>query len=154
MTPAYSLLNSEFNDFLFAPIGEEKNSAILTVLSALSRLGMDPWQESARLAKSSKALATQQLTAMIAALPEGRWASADAGTIAARLIELLPAQRVFETPTRIVSGKHMTLPPRNLLLLAAGILIAVVFCTLASRVWTSPVTNSPTSTVASPSAPL
>ncbi len=153
MTPAYSLLNSEFNDFLFAPIGEEKNSAILTVLSALSRLGIDPWQESARLAKSSKAQATQQLTAMIAELPEGRWASADAGTIAARLIDLLPAQRVFEAPARI-AGKGMTLPPRNLLLLAAAILSAVVFCTVISRVWPSLNTNSPTSTVAPPSTPL
>src|SRR5271170_4680407 len=91
LPPAFSLLQSEFNDFLYAPIGEESNDSVLTVLSALARLGIDPWQESARLARLSKETATQRLASIIAGLPDGRWAPADAGAIAARLIEFLPA---------------------------------------------------------------
>ena len=43
-------LGSEFDAFLFAPIGEEKNGMLLSVVSALARLNIDPWQEAANLA--------------------------------------------------------------------------------------------------------
>ena len=41
----FSLLHSELNAFLFAHLGEEENGLPLTVLSALTRLGADPWAE-------------------------------------------------------------------------------------------------------------
>jgi hypothetical protein len=41
---------SDFDAFLFAPVGEERNGMLLSVLSALARLDVDPWQEAARLA--------------------------------------------------------------------------------------------------------
>ena len=87
---AFSLNRSEFNEFLFAPIGEEGNGMPLSVLSALARLGMDPWQEAARLAKSPKELAAVTLTELIGRLPPGRWGPSDTRRIAARLVELLP----------------------------------------------------------------
>ena len=90
LPPAFSLLRSEFNEFLFAPIGEEGNDTLLTVLSALARLGLDPWQELARLALLSREKATQSLASMIANLPNGRWAPAESSAIASRLIALLP----------------------------------------------------------------
>ena len=99
LPPAFSLLQSEFNNFLYAPIGEESNDSVLTVLSAFARLGIDPWQESARLAQLSKVMATQRMTSIVAGLPNGRWAQSDAGAIAARLIELLPAKRVAPSPS-------------------------------------------------------
>jgi hypothetical protein len=46
-----SALGSEFDDFLFAPIGEDGNGMLLSVLSALARLGFDPWEEAAKLAQ-------------------------------------------------------------------------------------------------------
>jgi hypothetical protein len=42
-------LGSQFDDFLFAPIGEEENGMLLSVVSALARLDLDPWQEAASL---------------------------------------------------------------------------------------------------------
>jgi hypothetical protein len=45
----FSLLHSDLNDFLFAPVGEEQNGVTLSVVSALTRLGVDPWEEAARL---------------------------------------------------------------------------------------------------------
>ena len=61
-----SRLKSEFDDFLFAPIGEERNGMLLSVLSALARLDVDPWQEAADLARLPRDSATQRLTALIA----------------------------------------------------------------------------------------
>jgi hypothetical protein len=83
-------LGSEFNDFLFAPIGEERNGMLLSVLSALARLDVDPWREAAELAQLPRQTATQRLASLIAALPDGPSAHLDPGSIAARLIALLP----------------------------------------------------------------
>ena len=51
-------LGPEFDPFLFAPIGAEPNGMPLSVLSALARIGADPWQEAARLTALSEANAT------------------------------------------------------------------------------------------------
>lgn len=80
-------LGREFDDFLFAPIGVEPNGMLLSVVSALARSKVDPWQEAAQLARLPAKTATQRLTALIAALPGARF---DAGPTAARLIALLP----------------------------------------------------------------
>jgi hypothetical protein len=87
---AVSALGSEFNDFLFAPIGEDRNDVPLSVLSALARLGLDPWQEAAELAQLPPDTATQRLVASIAALSDGLSVYLEIRTIAARLIALLP----------------------------------------------------------------
>ena len=89
---AYSLGHSEYNDFLFASVGEEKIGMPLTVLTALTRLGLDPWLEAARLADLSKEAALLAFTATIARLPEGDWKATDAGAIAARLLKWLPGK--------------------------------------------------------------
>jgi hypothetical protein len=98
--PAFSPLTSEFNAFLFAPIGEESNNAVVTVLSAFARLGTDPWQESARLARLPRQAAVQSLTSIIAELPNGNWPQSETGAIAARLVELLPRKRVLPVVPR------------------------------------------------------
>ena len=86
----YSLGHSEFNDFLFALVGEEKSGTSLTVLSALARLDLDPWGEATRLSKLTKKAATSALAAKIAVLPEGDWKASDSQSIAVRLVDLLP----------------------------------------------------------------
>jgi hypothetical protein len=99
--PVFSLRNSPFNDFLFAPIGEEENGVVLTALSALARSGVDPWDEAARLSQLSRETATKRLTTMISGLlPNGRWAQSTAGNIAARLIALLPVKRASVSQPR------------------------------------------------------
>ena len=50
LRPEYSLGNSTYNGFLHAEVGEDTNGTRLTVLTALTRLGVDPWVEAARLA--------------------------------------------------------------------------------------------------------
>ncbi len=87
---AFSLPQSEFNEFLFAPIGEESNGMPLSVASALAHLDIDPWQEAARLADLPVELAATALDRLIRLLPAGRWNQAETPKIAARLIGLLP----------------------------------------------------------------
>ena len=95
-----SLLGPEFDDFLFAPIGEDRNDIPLSLVSALARLDIDPWQEAAKLARLPRETATQRLASLIAALPEGPSAHLDPGAIAARLIALLPRRARSNIPSR------------------------------------------------------
>ncbi len=85
-----SSFGSEFNDFLFAPVGEDRNGMLLTVLSVLARRNVDPWREAAKLAQLPVGTATDQLASVIAELPEGPSVRPDPATMAARLIALLP----------------------------------------------------------------
>ena len=81
-------LGSEFDSFLFASIGED--AMLLTVLSALARSNVDPWEEAARLARMPKEAATKSLALLIAALPDREATHLDSGTTAARLVEPSP----------------------------------------------------------------
>lgn len=92
LRPEYSLGHSAYNAFLHAEVGEEQNGTKLTVLTALTRLDVDPWQEAARLADLPRDVAITALAAAIARLPEGSWKAADAEAIATRLTALLPGQ--------------------------------------------------------------
>ena len=82
---------SPFDAFLYASVGEDKAGIELTVLSALARLGFDPWNEASRLADLPRAAAAQALAKSIALLPLGNWREADSPEIAARLVGRLPA---------------------------------------------------------------
>jgi hypothetical protein len=87
---------------------------LLSVLSALARLNLDPWDEAARLARLPRATATSYLTTLIAALPEGPAAPIDPGALAERLIALLPrrlASKGLSPATQPVSGFSLNRRP-------------------------------------------
>jgi hypothetical protein len=90
LRPEYSLGHSQFNAFLFALVGEEKSGLQLTVLSALARLGLDPWEEAERLSTLSEEAATSALTARLADLPNDSWKTVDSRSIAVHLVSYLP----------------------------------------------------------------
>jgi len=94
MAHSASLLNSrsEFDSFLFAPVGDDEKGMVVSVLSAFARLDFDPWQEAAEFAQLPKETAKTRLAALIAALPGMSPADPEPGTVAARLIALLPGQ--------------------------------------------------------------
>jgi hypothetical protein len=103
-------LGREFDAFLFAPIGEEPNGMSLSVISALARSNIDPWQEAAKLARLPAKTATQRLNSLLTALPGVRF---DSGAIATRLIALLPhagatTTAAPETLTANVANKTFT----------------------------------------------
>jgi hypothetical protein len=89
-TAPIPLPGSEFNDFLFAPLGEDRNGMLVSVLSGLARSDVDPWQEAAKLAQLPGEVATRELAALIGALPDRAAPYPDPRAIATRLIALLP----------------------------------------------------------------
>ncbi|HEY3917348.1 MAG TPA: hypothetical protein VGL83_06130 [Stellaceae bacterium] len=86
------MLQSEFNDFLFAPVGDQSDPQTPTVLSAFSREGIDPWQQAAKLRQLPKELAARNLASILAALPDRPRSVSEAQLAADRLIALLPGR--------------------------------------------------------------
>jgi hypothetical protein len=83
-------LDSEFNAFLFSPIGDDRNGMPLSVVSLLARRDLDPWQEAGSLAAMPVDVAIRRLESLIRALPDQPLTLPDSRTIATRLIALLP----------------------------------------------------------------
>jgi hypothetical protein len=88
-SPLLSDLRSDFNNFLFAPIRDDKNGT-LSVLSALARLDVDPWELAAKLAALPREAAIQKLATLLGALPAESAADPQSQATAARLVALLP----------------------------------------------------------------
>src|SRR5882762_6220713 len=101
---AYAPMFPEFDAFLFASVGEEVDGMPLSVLSALSRLGLDPRDEAARLAHLTKEVAADQLARMIARLSDRRWSVSEAQRIASGLIERLPTGNAAGKDDRRATG--------------------------------------------------
>jgi hypothetical protein len=89
------LIGAEFDKFLGAPIGDGRNGTPLSVLSALARLDVDPWQEAASLARMTTDAAASRLAALITALPDAPTKDVPAMAIAADLVTLLPKSAGF-----------------------------------------------------------
>jgi len=100
LSARFSLLHSDLNNFLFAAVGDESNGMRLSVISALTRLGVDPWDEAARLAALPKVLAAEALAPMIARLSIGRSPRSDDLAVARRLAGLLPMHEHAASPGR------------------------------------------------------
>jgi hypothetical protein len=85
-----SPLNRAYNDFLYSPVSDDPDQMPVSVLSALARHDIDPWDEAAQLAHMPKSIAIARLTSMISAANSDLKAQSRAKLTAARLIELLP----------------------------------------------------------------
>jgi hypothetical protein len=124
----FTLPHSQFNEFLFALIGKEGNGMPLSVVSALARLEIDPWQEAARLSDLPKELAAAALDRLIRRLPAGGWDQAETPNIAARLIELLPRRdAVARLGAATSGGNKMANPPAVIWLLVVALGAAALF---------------------------
>ena len=101
MTSAVSVFGhkSLFDSFLFAPVGEEKNGMLLSVLSALARLDVDPWQEAATLTKMPAHDATLRLTSLLSSLPSDAATVVPPSTVI-RLLSLLPQVPLHDSRPR------------------------------------------------------
>lgn len=105
LRPEYALGHSQYNDFLFASVGEEKTGQLLTVLTALARLGFDPWTEAARLSDLPRETAMRVFAVTIAMLPEGDWKASDSEAIAARLVNWLPGRSIPLIPSLAIPSR-------------------------------------------------
>ena len=103
---AFSLLKSEFNDFLFAPVGNDEDHRTLSVLSALTRAGLDPWQQAAQLRRLPRGEAIETLALMLAALPGRAGSVAETRDAAGRLVALLPRRLSAQTRLSGAMRRH------------------------------------------------
>ena len=124
------LIGAEFDKFLYAPIREDRNGTPLSVLSALARLDVDPWQEAASLARMPRDTAATRLTALIVALPGELTKDIPAKTIAAGLVALLPKTSGFDVRSQ-GSVFATNEPQRAQIRFALGALAITVLIALA-----------------------
>ena len=83
-------LRPDLDKFLFAAIGDEIDGIPLSMISAITRLGLDPWQEAGRLSSLARSEAVEQLTRLIAEIPGIVRPVGEAREIADGLVGLLP----------------------------------------------------------------
>lgn len=82
--------------FLHASVGEDRNGNMVTVLSTLSRLGLEPWDTASNLADMTRAAAGARLEELLARFRDVPTPLPDRGRIARKLAGLLP-----ERPMRL-----------------------------------------------------
>ncbi|MFW8636106.1 hypothetical protein [Cribrihabitans pelagius] len=85
--------NPEFDRFLQAVVGEDRNGNAVTVLSALARLDLEPWEEAAALAALEKEAAGSRLEMLLSQFRDVPALKRDFGSVARKLTRLLPTRR-------------------------------------------------------------
>jgi hypothetical protein len=90
---AIGSLGSEFNEFLYAPIGDDANGNRLSVLSALGRCDVDPWETAAVLARLPRNAAVGKLVTLLSVDSDAEAPHPDLEVMATRVIALLPMGR-------------------------------------------------------------
>ena len=91
-------LGSDFDRFLYAPVGADRHGGLLSVISALARLGVDPWEQAAMLARLPLDSAARTLSVLLAKLPAGAVEPADCMPVAEHLVSLLPRAAPLRRP--------------------------------------------------------
>lgn len=131
MRAGFNLHHSDLQEFLFAPVWDEKSGTPLSILSALARLGMDPWGEAARLAEMPRAGAVSALAAILARLPRSESEVPDYSRISERLVQFLPEGGSRPLPSAQADGSNGTTAVRaivgsqNIVLIVAAALVAI-----------------------------
>ena len=126
-SPSVSYLTPQFDDFLFARINEDSEATPLSVLSVLARLGVDPWEEAAKLARLERVSAAKRLVEFIAATPGAPTAYLSAKTVSDRLIDLLPSSAGVTIQPRQERGVRASTKSR---FLSWPVVIAVILAIL------------------------
>ena len=115
----------------------------LSVISALARTNVDPWEEATRLAAMPKAIAEKTLLSILDLVSGRSWKSPEAAAIAARLVRLLPQSG--EAATMAAAGTANAAPgmanalnlQKNYWWLWVGMALAISFMTPHHRAATS-----------------
>jgi hypothetical protein len=79
-----------FDPFLYATVGEDRNGNVVTVLSTLARLGVEPWDAAAELSDLTREEARARLGGLLARFGDVPTLGRDGGEVTLRLIDLLP----------------------------------------------------------------
>jgi hypothetical protein len=139
-------LRTDLNDFLFTPVANDANGMHLTMLSALARSGVDPWEEAARLAALSRESATQNVAQMLAGVPNGPSPGDQTTVMATKLVAQLHSSSTQKLKPVSITGamsrgeeppvlSFSTLPVRvrwAIYALAALFVVVIVYRALVS----------------------
>lgn len=90
----------EFERFLYASVGEDRNGSVVTVLSTLARLGLDPWKETSELVTLGREAAQARLGTRLAGFRDVPTLVSNHGRVAQDLSQLLP-----DGPTSVASKR-------------------------------------------------
>ena len=90
----------EFERFLYAPVGQDRNGYVVTVLSTLARLGLDPWKETAELVTLGRDATRARLGTLLARFRDVPSLAGDHGRVARDLSQLLPESPASATLKR------------------------------------------------------
>ncbi|MBU3001706.1 hypothetical protein KO491_17840 [Roseovarius nubinhibens] len=93
----------EFDRFLYASVGKDRNGHAVTVLSTLARLDLDPWNETAELVKLGRDGARTRLGELLARFRDVPALANDHGKVALNLSQLLPEKQKSDALQRAVS---------------------------------------------------
>ena len=131
LRPSFAPLRPDLDDFLFSAIGAEHDGVPLSMISVLTRLDLDPWEEAGRLSSLRKRDAVEQLLQMVAKLPGTIWPVGEAPAISARLIDRLPTREKAPKPVKRVRLRLLERVPARMFwplccLIGAAALAAVV----------------------------
>jgi hypothetical protein len=104
-------VTSRYDDFLLAGMWDEPRGMRLSVLSALARMNLDPWEEAARLAALPTSDAEGNLVSTLNLLPGHPQKSSETEMLASRLVALLPkaAQATTAKVASVVEGHQPTM---------------------------------------------
>jgi hypothetical protein len=127
------LIGPEFDKFLCASIGEDRNGTGLSVLSALARLDVDPWQEATSLARMPRDAAAARLSELIEALPQAPASAIPLGISAVDLVSLLPKLKALDVRSSdrafAATGLRET---RLLFVLSAFAVMMLIVCAISA----------------------
>lgn len=96
-----AMLRKDFDEFLFAPVGQDFDGSPLTLATGLARLGFDPWEEAAELAKMAQEPAMQRLASRLEAMPNRTASVEDTVNATIRLFALLHRSVPQKAPLRV-----------------------------------------------------
>jgi hypothetical protein len=110
-------MTDTYDPFLFELLRVEDNGLELSVLSALARIGLDPWTEAKRLASLPRQAAVAAISALfnLSAEPE----------TAKRLAELLPRAAAPQPANVRTLDREALFRRYGLLVIAAGLVVVV-----------------------------
>jgi hypothetical protein len=127
----YQTLDSRYDEFLFAELGQQANGMPMSMASGLTRLELDPWEEASRLAALPASTAVTAVTALIGRIPDLTSITSEVPKLAAGLVPLLARgniRPVKAAPVRALPWWQTVLQSDRRWLFAAiaiGILVAI-----------------------------
>ncbi len=97
---------SDYDAFLFAELGEDRNGAAVTVLSALARIDLEPWNEARELSNLAREDAQVRLTTHFEAITDIPALALASESRAAKLVSLLPKRAPLRVLKPLEAGSN------------------------------------------------